>query len=77
MNFIFHDGKQVRSALPRLETRIGLADDVDTTLAPDNLTIRVTAFGTLEGGNDFHKEAKTNNPAAGVNNLEEKPPIRG
>ena len=70
MNLIFHDGKWVNSALTRLETRVGLADDVDTTLAPDNLAVRMAAFGTLEGGNDFHKRSKTNNRTTAVNLLE-------
>jgi len=57
MNISFH-GNSWFSALPltRLEAGISLVDHVDTTLAANNLTIRVTLLGRFNGGDDFHKE---------------------
>ena len=41
-------------ALARLETRIGLVDHVNATLAPNDAAVLVTLLQRLEGINDLH-----------------------
>jgi hypothetical protein len=42
-------------ALPRLETRIGLVDDIDPALAADELVVAMTLHQPLERIANFHK----------------------
>jgi len=48
MNFGFHDTKTVKLTLASFEARVRLADHIDSSLAADNLTIRVTALGGFQ-----------------------------
>src|SRR5690606_20784132 len=43
-----------RSALARLETRIGLADHEDLATATNDLAVTVTGLRRLQGGQDLH-----------------------
>jgi len=44
----------MESALAGLEAGVGLVDDVDATLAADDLAVGVATLEGLEGGGDFH-----------------------
>ena len=48
MDFCFHGYTCQLLALARLETRVGLANYVDTTLPTNNLAVRMTVLERLE-----------------------------
>ena len=58
MAFGLHGKSWVESALACFVARLDFIDDVDTTLATDDLAGRVTLLGGFDGGNDFHKRSK-------------------
>jgi hypothetical protein len=45
---------KIRLALTRLEARVGLVDDVNATLATDQLVVAVALHQALEGVTNFH-----------------------
>ena len=55
MAFGLHGKSWLGSALACFVARLDFIDDVDTALATNNLTSRVTYLGGFDGGNDFHK----------------------
>lgn len=55
MAFVLHGKSWVESALACFVARLDFIDDVDTTLATDDLAGGVTYLGGFNGGNDFHK----------------------
>src|SRR5690554_1840163 len=49
-----HVAARRRSALARLETRVGLADHEDLATATNDLAVTVTGLRRLQGGQDLH-----------------------
>src|SRR5690554_7350019 len=47
-----------RSALARLETRVGLADHEDLAATTNDLAVAVTGLRRLQGGQDLHDEPR-------------------
>lgn len=45
----------LRRTLTGLETRVGLVDDVESTLTLDDLAVSVAAFGGGERRKNFHR----------------------
>ena len=60
-HYTFESNKRGRLALTRLETTVGLVDDISAAATTDHAIIPVTVFERLQAIADLHDETLPNN----------------